>query len=192
MASSRLGTAGLVAFFAAPGAFLGFACAIAGLLRKVGPITIVRTRDDGSFAFEVQVKDTDGDSHHVVTLERNTYERLSGERYAPETCVEAAFRFLLDHESKELILTRFDVERISHYFPEFEQGSLNIFPGFDIQHATGGAIWRDNLEENGAAVMLAALYVLLGTSGSTPALAGRAQRHPQSRRDVGRREQNGI
>ena len=36
MASSRLGTAGLVAFLAAPGAFLGFACAIAGLLRKVG------------------------------------------------------------------------------------------------------------------------------------------------------------
>jgi len=97
-------------------------------MTDVANITIVRTRDNGTFAFEVQIKDTDGESHHEVTLARNTYERLSGERFAPETCVEAAFRFLLDRESKDSILARFDVERIAHYFPEFERELPEYFP----------------------------------------------------------------
>jgi hypothetical protein len=36
-----------------------------------------------------------------------------------ERCVEAAFRFLLDREPKESVLSRFDVTVISRYFPEF-------------------------------------------------------------------------
>jgi hypothetical protein len=39
----------------------------------------------------------------------------------PERCLEAAFRFLLDREPKESILSRFDVTVISRYFPEFER-----------------------------------------------------------------------
>jgi hypothetical protein len=35
--------------------------------------------------------------------------------------VEAAFRFLLDREPKEAILSRFDITVISRYFPEFER-----------------------------------------------------------------------
>ena len=38
----------------------------------------------------------------------------------PEHCVKAAFRFLLDREPKEAILSRFDVSVISRYFPDFE------------------------------------------------------------------------
>ena len=34
---------------------------------------------------------------------------------------EATFRFLLDREPKESILTRFDVTVIARYFPEFER-----------------------------------------------------------------------
>jgi hypothetical protein len=41
--------------------------------------------------------------------------------HAPEDCVEAAFRFLLDREPNESILSRFDVTVISRYFPEFER-----------------------------------------------------------------------
>jgi len=48
-------------------------------------------------------------------------ERLTAGKHPPERCLEAAFRFLLDRETKESILRRFDVTVISRYFPEFER-----------------------------------------------------------------------
>ncbi len=97
-------------------------------MSDVANITVLRTRDNGAFAFTVEVKDTQGDRQYAVTLARSTYERLSDERYAPETCIEAVFRFLLDREAKEQILSRFDVDRVSDYFPEFERRLPEYFP----------------------------------------------------------------
>jgi hypothetical protein len=42
-------------------------------------------------------------------------------RHTPEQLVDAAFRFLLDRESKEQILARFDISVIARYFPDFEK-----------------------------------------------------------------------
>lgn len=50
-----------------------------------------------------------------------TRRRIFGETHAPEACIEAALRFLLDHEPKESILSAFDVTVIGRYFPEFER-----------------------------------------------------------------------
>ncbi|MGE0628913.1 MAG: hypothetical protein AB7O43_13900 [Hyphomicrobiaceae bacterium] len=97
-------------------------------MADVPQIDIVRTKENGGFAFLVQVRDIDGESRHDVALARSTYVRLSEERYAPETCVEAAFRFLLDREPKGSILPSFDIERISHYFPDFERKLPEYFP----------------------------------------------------------------
>ena len=47
--------------------------------------------------------------------------RTGAGKHTPERCLEAAFRFLLDREPKELILGRFDLTVISRYFPEFER-----------------------------------------------------------------------
>jgi hypothetical protein len=48
-------------------------------------------------------------------------DRLTAGKHTPERCLEAAFRFLLDREPKESILSHFDVMVISRYFPEFER-----------------------------------------------------------------------
>lgn len=88
--------------------------------QDVPQIVVLRTKKNGAFTFLVQVRDTEGESSYDVTLGQKTYERLSGEKYAPETCVEAAFRFLLDREPKQSILSSFDIKQISKYFPEFE------------------------------------------------------------------------
>jgi hypothetical protein len=48
-------------------------------------------------------------------------DRLTAGKHTPERCLEAAFRFLLDRETKESILRRFDVTVISRYFPKFER-----------------------------------------------------------------------
>ena len=53
---------------------------------------------------------------------RETCDRLTAGKHTPERCLEAAFRFLLDREPKESILSRFAVTVIA-LFPEFEQGA---------------------------------------------------------------------
>lgn len=91
-------------------------------------IVILRTGVDGLFKFLVEVRDADGNSRHEVTLDHDTYRRLSGDKYAPETCVEAAFRFLLEREPKDAILSDFKMEQISTYFPDFERALPEYFP----------------------------------------------------------------
>ncbi len=56
----------------------------------------------------------------AITMSEADHGRLTNGSRPPEHCVEAAFRFLLDHEPKEAILSRFDVSVISRYFPDFE------------------------------------------------------------------------
>lgn len=84
-------------------------------------IVALRSSENGRYAFLVRIEDAEGESQHDVTLTREVYDRLTGGKYAPETCVEAALRFLLDREPKESILPRFDIGVISRYFPEFER-----------------------------------------------------------------------
>jgi hypothetical protein len=91
-------------------------------------IVVLRTGADDPFKFLVEVRDPDGPSQHDVTLQHETYCRLSREKLAPETCVEAAFRFLLDREPKDSILSKFEIEHISSYFPDFEQALPGYFP----------------------------------------------------------------
>lgn len=94
--------------------------------RDVPRIVVLRTKENGAFTFLVLVRDKAGESSFDVTLGQSAYERLSGKKYAPETCIEAAFRFLLDREPKKSILTRFDIDQIADHFPEFER----TLPGY--------------------------------------------------------------
>lgn len=84
-------------------------------------IVVRRTGDGDPLEFEVVVREGTGESRHRVTMASDTCARLTGGRHAPEDCIEAAFRFLLDREPKETILGRFDITVIARYFPEFER-----------------------------------------------------------------------
>ena len=84
-------------------------------------IEIRRTGDGDPLKFEVVVREGSGESHHEVTITQEKCMRLTAGKHTPEQCLDAAFRFLLDREPKELILRRFDVSVISRYFPEFER-----------------------------------------------------------------------
>jgi hypothetical protein len=86
-------------------------------------IDVVR-QDDGTLSqlrFDVVVREAGGATRHRVTMSKELAERLGRGAFSPEQCLDAAFRFLLDRESKEQILARFDVSVISLYFPEFER-----------------------------------------------------------------------
>ena len=82
-------------------------------------IQVRRTAEHDSY--EVVVREGKGESRHHVTMSREMCERLMAGKHMPERCLEAVFRFLLDHKPKESILGRFDVTAISRYFPEFER-----------------------------------------------------------------------
>lgn len=83
-------------------------------------IEVRQTGHADPFTFEVTVGGHGGQTRHHVTLSQADHERLAGASCPPERCIAAAFRFLLDREPKEAILSRFDVSVISRYFPEFE------------------------------------------------------------------------
>jgi len=84
-------------------------------------IEISRTAEGDPLGFEVLVREGRGETRHHVTMSQATYERLTAGKHTPERCLQAAFRFLLDREPKESILSSFDVAVISRYFPEFER-----------------------------------------------------------------------
>ncbi len=91
-------------------------------------IEVRRSGGGDPLAFEVIVREAEGETRHEVTMSLATYERLTAGEHAPERCIEAAFRFLLDREPKESILRRFDVTVISRYFPEFERELPRYLP----------------------------------------------------------------
>ena len=82
---------------------------------------MIKVRRIGEGEFETVVSDGNGETRHRVSMTQAIYQRLTAGKYTPESCVEAAFRFLLDREPKESILRRFDVTVIARYFPEFER-----------------------------------------------------------------------
>jgi hypothetical protein len=90
-------------------------------MKEVDMIQVRRTGESDSLEFEVVVREGKSETRHLVTMSQETCERLTAGKHAPERCLEAAFRFLLDREPKESILSRFDVTVISCYFPEFER-----------------------------------------------------------------------
>ena len=84
-------------------------------------IELRRSGEGDPLEFQVVVREGKGEIRHDVTMARETCERLTAGKHTPERCLEAAFRFLLEREPKESILSRFDVTVISRYFPEFER-----------------------------------------------------------------------
>jgi hypothetical protein len=78
------------------------------------------SQDKERFVLDVRVTEDRGETHHEVTLTRKDYARLARPGETAEAFVERCFGFLLARESKESILSRFDVAVIGRYFPEFE------------------------------------------------------------------------
>ena len=78
-------------------------------------------------AFEVVVSDAHGQTRHSVRVGAAQLQRLAPGA-PPKRVIEAAFRFLLDREAKESILTRFALADIARYFPEFERVISDYLP----------------------------------------------------------------
>lgn len=71
--------------------------------------------------FRVCVIEGGSKSTHKITLDPEDYARLAGGAVKAEELIRKSFEFLLERESKESILGRFDLSVISRYFPEYER-----------------------------------------------------------------------
>lgn len=76
---------------------------------------------EDSTVFSVGVTESDSSSKHRVTLADADYEKLVPKGVEREDLVEESFRFLLEREPKESILSSFDLTVIGNYFPEYEE-----------------------------------------------------------------------
>ena len=77
------------------------------------------------YVFEVVVIEGNTKTYHSVTMSRSFYTFLNTKSSAREV-IEKSFEFLLERESKESILSEFDLSVISRYFPEYKQISKNF------------------------------------------------------------------
>ena len=80
-------------------------------------IRVTKTSHD---QFNVVVSENGSESNHFVTLSEVYFKKLCRGSESKEDCIRSAFHFLLDRESKESILSNFDLKVISKYFGDFE------------------------------------------------------------------------
>jgi hypothetical protein len=79
-------------------------------------ITVTRKSDS---KYLVAVEEGSSRSTHSVMATPDHIARYASADTLPEKLVEASFEFLLERESKESILTSFDLSVIEQYFPEY-------------------------------------------------------------------------
>jgi len=83
-------------------------------------IEISETETDSGWVFQVTVSNGNSTVHNV-NLTKEYYNHLSLPEIQPANVVRSSFKFLLDRETKEMILGTFDLQIISRYFPEYER-----------------------------------------------------------------------
>ena len=79
----------------------------------------VKRKNEGEFA--VIVEEDGIKTEHAVTLDDKYYQNLTDGRITKEELIRRSFGFLLERESKESILSRFNLKIIRSYFPEYEK-----------------------------------------------------------------------
>ena len=76
---------------------------------------------NGSGPYSVTLTEGGSSRSYRVGVPEDFYQRLTGGTVSKADCLKASFRFLLDREPKESILSSFDLPVITRYFPEFEE-----------------------------------------------------------------------
>ncbi len=87
---------------------------------------MIRVNKKSELEFAVIIKEGDSRTEYLVTLDDEYYQNLTDEKISKEELIKRSFEFLLMRESKESILSIFNVRIIKNYFPEYE-GKIKNF-----------------------------------------------------------------
>jgi hypothetical protein len=78
----------------------------------------VKALNEKTFIVTVHAGNT---TQHEVSVEQAYAQKLTGGKISTTELVRQSFEFLLERESNNSILRRFNLTVISHYFPEYEE-----------------------------------------------------------------------
>ena len=84
-------------------------------------ITVKKSEDGSGWSVEVQVKEGGSQTSHTVAVSQADFKRYGKGASSVEDLIKRSFEFLLERESKESIMSRFELPVISRYFPEYER-----------------------------------------------------------------------
>ncbi len=68
--------------------------------------------------FKVKIVDK-SETFHLVTLSDNYLNKLTENKISKKKLIELSFKFLLEKEENTSILSEFDLQVISQYFPDY-------------------------------------------------------------------------
>ncbi len=85
-----------------------------------------------NWAYKVSVFDAGKHHAYAVTLSFQDYDLWSRGAIAPSRVVEKAFKFLLEREPADAILSKFDCSVIRRYFPEVDAVLPKMGGGGDL------------------------------------------------------------
>jgi hypothetical protein len=81
---------------------------------------MIRVEEKNPNKFKVSVEEGGSSTTHTVEVDDSYYQKLTGGSMTKKELVEKSFRFLLEREPKESIMSRFDLPTIQRYFSEYE------------------------------------------------------------------------
>lgn len=82
-------------------------------------ITEINQTDD-SWTFMVELGHGEGAAEYMIDLDREYWTKMTARRIEPADFVILTFKFLLEKETKELILKRFNMSDVAGHYPSFE------------------------------------------------------------------------
>ena len=84
---------------------------------------ILIKKDDNN-TFNVSIKSSIY-SNHIITLNDDIYFEMTKGIKSKEELIFFSFKFLLEREKNTLILSKFNLETIQNYFPEYKNEIQN-------------------------------------------------------------------
>ncbi len=84
-----------------------------------------KAESETELVFSVKLEEGTSSSNHKVTVARETLDQLAPSNIEATKLVRESFKFLLEREPKESILSKFDLTTIGDYFPEYEKNIRN-------------------------------------------------------------------
>ena len=83
---------------------------------------LIKKNDNNTFA--VSIKSLIN-STHIITLNDDIYFKMTKGVKSKEELISFSFKFLLEREKNTLILSKFNLENIQIYFPEYKNEIQN-------------------------------------------------------------------
>ena len=83
---------------------------------------LIKKNDNNTFAVSIE---SSINSNHIVTLNDDIHNEMTKGFKSKEELILFSFKFLLERENNTSIFTKFNLETIQNYFPEFKNEIQN-------------------------------------------------------------------